>query len=238
MAHALGMDLTMWDGLAAHLAPRHPVLRYDHRGQGGSAAVSAAFGIEALVDDAARVVHEWGRGPVVFIGLSMGGLVGQGLAIRHPTLVRALVLANTAAVFAPAGRAGLDERAALVRAGGMAAVAAATLERFVSAPCRAAQPALAAQVLQQLLRAEPTGYAATCEAIRDADWLAALPALRCPALVISGELDPGTTPAMGQQIADAMVGAQHRRLAAAHLSVLEQPQAFAAAVDELLAGLA
>jgi len=238
MSHALGMDLTMWDALAAHLAPQHPVLRYDHRGQGGSAAVAGAFDMAALVDDAARVITEWARGPVLFIGLSMGGLVGQGLAIRHPALVRALVLANTAAVYPAPAQAGLLERAGAVRAGGMAAVAEATLERFISAAGRAARPALAAAVRAQLLRAEPAGYAATCEAIAAVDWRAGLAAICCPTLVISGALDAGSTPAMGQAIADAIPGARHVVIdAAAHLSVLEQAPAFSAAVDGLLAGL-
>ena len=238
LSHALGMDLTMWDGLAAHLAPRHPVLRYDHRGQGGSAAVPAPFGIAELVADAARVIGEWGHGPVLFIGLSMGGLVGQGLAIAHPALLRGLVLANTSAGFAAAGREGLLQRAQAVRSGGMAAAADATLARFISAEGRARRPELAAAVRAQLLRADAAVYAATCEAIAPADHLAALGRIACPTLVLSGALDAGTTPAMGQQIADAVPGAVHQVIdAAAHLSVLEQPAAFAAAVDGLLARL-
>ena len=235
MSHALGMDLTMWDALAAHLAPRHPVLRYDHRGQGGSAATTAPFGIDDLVADAARVVTEWGRGPVVFIGLSMGGLVAQGLAIRHPALVRGLVLANTAAAYPASTRAAYADRAAAVRRGGMAAVADAMLLRFISEGGRARQPAVAAAVRAQLMRADAEGYAATCEAIAAVDWQAGLGRIACPVQVISGALDPGSTPAMGQQISDAIPDAQHVVVAAAaHLSVLEQPAAFAAAVDGLL----
>ena len=238
LSHALGMDLTMWDSLAAHLAPRHPVLRYDHRGQGGSAALAAPFGMAELVADAARLITEWGHGPVLFIGLSMGGMVGQGLAIAHPALLHGLVLANTTAAFAPAGRAGLMQRAQAVRRGGMAAVAEATLERFISAESRARRPELAAAVRAQLLRADAAGYAASCEAIAPADHLCALGRIACPTLVISAALDPGSTPAMGQQIADAVPGAVHQVIdSAAHLSVLEQPAAFAAAVDGLLARL-
>jgi 3-oxoadipate enol-lactonase len=239
LSHALGMSLAMWDGLAAHLAPRHAVLRYDHRAQGGSAPVAAPFGIDDLVDDAARLVREWGQGPVVFVGLSMGGLVGQGLAIRHPALVRALVLANTAAVYPPAARDGLLQRAALVRSGGMAPIVESTVERFISAAGRAAQPALAEAVRARLRGADPAGYAASCEAIQGADWLEQLRNVGCPTLVISAAQDPGATPAMGQQIADQIPASRHLLIdGAAHLSVLEQPQAFADAVDGLLAALA
>jgi 3-oxoadipate enol-lactonase len=180
LSHALGMRLEMWDGLAAALAPQHPVLRYDHRGQGGSAAVRAAYTVDDLVDDAARVITAWGRGPVVFVGRTMGGLVGQGLGIRYPHLVRGLLLANTAAVYADAGRAGLAQRAAAVRAGGMAAVAEGVLERFLSDATRASQPALASSVRADLLRADAEGYALAALAIQPADWLGGLGQIRCP----------------------------------------------------------
>lgn len=237
MSHALGMDLTMWDALAAQLAPRHPVLRYDHRGQGGSAAVRSGYGIDALVDDAARLVTEWGRGPVVFVGLSMGGLVGQGLAIRHPTLVKGLLAANTAACYPEPNRQGLAQRADAVRAGGMAAVADAVVERFLAPGTRADQPELAAAVRAQVLQADAAGYAEACLAIRAADWRAQLPSIRCPVQVVAGGLDLGSTVAMAQEIVDGVPCAQLSVLDAAHLSVLEQPQAFSAALAGLLARL-
>ena len=235
LSHALGMRLEMWDGLAAALAPQHPVLRYDHRGQGGSAAIRAAYSLYDLVDDAARLITEWGRGPVVFIGLSMGGLVGQGLGIRYPHLVRGLVLANTAATYPEAGRASLAQRAAAVRTGGMAAVADGVLERFLSDATRASQPALAADVRSALLRADAEGYALAALAIQGADWLPALGGIRCPVQVVAGAQDAGSTVAMAQAIADGIPGAQLSVLDAAHLSVLEQPAGFWQALQQLLA---
>ena len=88
LSHALGLDVHMWDELAARLAKNMTVLRYEHRGHGGSAVPPGPYTIEQLVDDAARVIREWGRGPVAWIGLSMGGMVGQGLAILHPELLQ------------------------------------------------------------------------------------------------------------------------------------------------------
>ncbi len=237
MSHALGMSLAMWDELAAHLAPRHPVLRYDHRGQGGSAPVDEPYGIDALVDDAARLIREWGRGPVVFVGLSMGGLVGQGLAIRHPELVRGLLLADTAAVFPAAGREGLDQRAEAVSAGGMARIVDAVVERFLCAATRTTRPALVAAVRSQLLGADPAGYAAAARAIRDADFSAGLANLRCPVRLVAGEHDVGTPPALTEAIARAIGAAPLAVLPTAHLSVLEAPEAFAAEVDALIATL-
>lgn len=240
MSHALGMGLSMWDGLAASLAADHPVLRYDHRGQGANPPVEQAYGIDALVDDAARAITEWGRGPVVFIGLSMGGLVGQGLARRYPQLLRGLVLANTTAGFDEAGAQALRERAQTVRGGGMAEVVDATLARFLSAEARFEQSELASAVRSQLLQAHAPGYAHAAEAIaqaQQADWLPALAQVPCPTLVISGEHDPGCPPEVGQALADAIPGARHTVLPAAHLSVLECPQPFAEAVRALLASL-
>jgi 3-oxoadipate enol-lactonase len=234
LSHALGMRLEMWDGLAATLAQACPVLRYDHRGQGGSAAVRTPYGVDDLVDDAARLIREWGRGPVVFVGLSMGGLVAQGLAIRHPDLVRGVLLANTSAAFAPAGRDGLQQRAQAVRADGMAAVADATLERFLSAGFRALRPEAAAAVRGDLLLADAEGYALAALAIAPANWSADLDRIRCPVQVVAGAQDPGATVAMAQQIVDAVPGAQLRVLNAAHLSVMEQPADFAAALQALL----
>ncbi len=238
LSHALGMRLEMWDGLAAALAPRHPVLRYDHRGQGGSAALQAPYNLDALVDDAARVITEWGQGPVVFVGLSMGGLVAQGLGIRYPQLVRGLLLANTAATYGDAGRAGLAQRAAAVRAGGMAAVADAVRDRFLSEASRASQPALAASVRADLLRADAEGYALAALAIEPADWRAALGQISCPVQVVAGAHDAGSTVAMAEAIASAIPGAQLSVLEAAHLSVLEQPAGFWAALQQLLARVA
>ncbi len=238
LSHALGMRLEMWDSLAAALAPQHPVLRYDHRGQGGSAAVRAPYSVDDLVDDAARVIAEWGRGPVVFVGLSMGGLVGQGLGIRYPHLVRGLLLANTAAVYPESGRAGLAQRAAAVRSGGMAAVADGVLERFLSDATRASQPALAAAVRADLLRADAEGYALAALAIQQANWLGGLGQIRCPVQVLAGALDAGSTVAMAQAIASGAPDGQLSVLDAAHLSVLEQPNGFFAALQSLLARVA
>jgi 3-oxoadipate enol-lactonase len=235
MSHALGLDLHMWDGLAAALAPHHPVLRYDHRGQGGSAVPARPYTMDQLVDDAARVVHEWGRGSVVFIGLSMGGMVAQGLAIRHPQLVRGLVLANTAAQYPAAAQPIWADRIAAVQAGGMAAIADMGVERYLAPATRAARPELAAAVRAQLLRADAQGYVASCEAIRDVNWGAGLEKITCPTAVLCGSDDLGTTPAMNKAIAQAVPGASYTEFAgAAHLSVAEAPQAFEAAVRALL----
>lgn len=227
LSHALGLDLTMWDGLAHELRETHPLLRYDHRGHGGSAPAIEPYALDALVDDAARLVDEWGRGAVAFVGLSMGGMVGQGLAIRHPDKVRALVLANTTARYPEVARSAWAERIAAVQQGGMAAVADLVVERYHAAAWRAAHPARAAALKEALLRCEPRSYAAACRAVAGVDWLDRLHEIRCPTLVIAGTADTGATPEMAQQIAERIAGARLETLDAGHLSVAEQPEAFA-----------
>lgn len=239
LAHALGLDHTMWDDLALRLAAAgHPVLRYDHRGQGGSALGAGPGSMDALVDDAARVLTEWGAGPVVFIGLSMGGMVGMELAARHPQQVRALGVANSTARLASGADAVWRERMAAVRAGGVEALADATMERFFTAAWRKSRPTEVARWREVLTRTDPAGYLAACEAVMGLDAERALSAIACPVLVIAGAHDTGTTPQMSDAIAAGLPGGARRiTLDAAHLSALEQPDAFAAAVLDWLGSL-
>ena len=235
LSHALGLDQRMWDGLAATLAPHHAVLRYDHRGHGGSAVPPGPYTMDELVDDAARVVREWGRGPVVWVGLSMGGMVGQGLAIRHPTLVRGLVIANSSARYPDAAKSMWAERIAKVERGGLAAIADMVIERYFSPAFRAEHADAVAAYRAQLLRTDPAGYAATCPAVRDVDWLDRLAEVHCPTLVIAGRQDIGAPVAMSEAITQRIGGAELVVIeAASHLSVVEQPAAFEAALDRFL----
>ncbi|WP_348752553.1 alpha/beta fold hydrolase [uncultured Aquincola sp.] len=227
LSHALGLDLHMWDGLAAELGKSHPVLRYDHRGHGGSAVPEAAFTMDDLVDDAARLIREWGRGPVLFIGLSMGGMVGQGLAIRHPELVKGVVLANTTSQYPDAAKTAWVQRIETVKAGGMAAVADMVVQRYLHEDHRQAHPAQAEALRSRLLRTSAQGYAAACAAVMSVDWQARLGEVKAPTLVIAGARDAGATPAMAQAIAEQVPGAQLEVLAdASHLSVQETPAEF------------
>lgn len=235
LAHALGVDLHMWDGLAAALAPDHEVLRYDQRGHGGSAVPPGPYTQEQLVDDAARLIREWGRGPVVFVGLSMGGMVAQGLAVRHPELLRGVVIANSSAQYPAEARAAWAQRIAAVQQQGLAAIADATMERWFTPAFRAAQPATVERHRQTILRGSVAGYLGACHAIAAVDWLDALPQVKAPALVIAGTQDAGAPPAMSEAIASRIPGARLELLETAHLSVAEQPQAFEALLRAFIA---
>jgi 3-oxoadipate enol-lactonase len=213
-------------------------MRYDHRGHGGSAVPAGPYAIDDLVDDAARVIREWGRGPVVFVGLSMGGMVGQGLAIRYPELLRALVLANTTSQYPPEAQPMWAQRIAAVEAGGLEAIADAVLERYFSAAHRASHAEEVAACRRTLLRSDPRGYVACCHAVRAVDWLDRLGSIRCPTLIIAGALDVGAPVAMSQAMAERIPGSQLVVIdEASHLSVAEQPAQFAQHLQRFLAGL-
>lgn len=235
LSHALGLDHTMWSAWAATQAGRRPVLAYDHRGHGRSPMTNGPLTMHTLVDDAERLVEQWQRGPVVWLGLSMGGMVGQGLAIRRSDLLCGLVLAHTTAVYPSAARLAWAQRIAAVNGGGMAAVADLVTQRYLNDAFRAAHPDATAGLRRQLLDNDPAGYVANCQAVADVDWLDALHRIACPTLVLAGALDVGATPAMAQAIQQRVAGARLEVIDnASHLSPLEQPDAFQHAVHDFL----
>jgi 3-oxoadipate enol-lactonase len=168
----------------------------------------------------------------------MGGMVGQGLAVRYPELLRGVVLANTTARYPEAARPVWATRIGSVEQGGMAAVADAVVERYLHADYRATHPAEAAALRAKLLRADPAGYVAACHAVAGVNWLERLSTVRTPALVIAGARDAGATPEMAKAIAERIAGAELAVLEdASHLSVAEQPERFAELVQRFLAKL-
>ena len=194
------------------------------------------YSMDDLVDDAARLIREWGRGPVVWVGLSMGGMVGQGLAVRHPELVKALVLANTSSKYPEAAAAVFAQRVQAVQTGGMAAIVDSVLERYFSAAFRAGQPEAVAAARATVLRCDTAGYAACCQAVGGVDWLGRLNTIKCPTLIIAGALDVGAPVAMSQAMQERIPGAELVVFDdASHLSAAEQPVLFAQHLQRFLA---
>lgn len=238
LSHALGCDSSMWDALATSLADDYRVVAYDHRGHGHSETPPGPYTIADLADDAARLVQEATDQPVVFIGLSMGGMVAQELALRHPALVRALVIANSTGGYPDEAQAMWQQRIDTVRAQGMAGIVEGVLGRYFSDAFRAQQAGTVARFRRRLLATAADGYLACCEAVRRVDTLGRLPQLMVPALVLAGEADVGTPVAFSQSIVERLPGARLAVLpGAAHLSVVERPAEFGAAVRSFLAAL-
>lgn len=231
LSHALGCDLSMWDGLAKLLASDCRVIAYDHRGHGSSDASDGLYSMAELADDAARLLRELDTGPVVWVGLSMGGMVGQELALRHPALVRALVLANTTSGYPQAAREVWEQRIVTVRERGIEAIADAVMARYFHDDFRARKAGTVAGFRRRLVTTDAMGYVGCCNAVGKVDTTARLGQIGVPALVIAGELDQGTPVAMAQALADGIPGASLTVLKeASHLSAVEQPEGFDTAV--------
>jgi 3-oxoadipate enol-lactonase len=196
-ASSLGTTHAMWEPQALALKSEFRVLRYDHRGHGGSPAPPGPYTIDDLAGDAIALLDELGIERVTFVGLSIGGAVAVTAALRAPERFERLVLASTAARFGPPEQ--WQERAATVRAEGVEAVADAALERWLTPE---APEALRERLRAMLVSTPSEGYAACCEALGGYDARGRLGELAMPVLAIAGDGDPTTPPAALQAIVD------------------------------------
>ena len=241
LSHALGCDLTMWDGVTAALKNRYTVLRHDHRGHGQSEAAAGPYTLDLLADDVAGLIKEQGGGPVHFVGLSMGGMTAQALAARHPQLLKSIVVANAAMFYDDAARAMWQARVHTVQAQGVTAISDGAMQRWFTPEFRADEAGGGARKVAALRRVLETtdaaAYAASCEAVSRIDFRASNGAIQCPTLVIAGTRDEATPVAMSEAICASIKGAQLRTLPAAHLSAVEQPEAFADLLERFFESL-
>lgn len=231
LSHSLATTLHMWQPQMQALSQHFTVLRYDTRGHGLTAAPPAPYTLEQLADDAHALLQHLGVARSHWLGLSMGGMVGQMLALRQPHLLHRVVLADTTGQVPPAGAQIWADRVVTARAQGMQAVVQPTLSRWFTDTFHAAHPLLMEHIGAMIASTPLEGYAGCCAAIATTNTLEALKQQRSPALVIVGEQDQGTPPAAARALAQHWPGAQLVLLPdAAHLSNMEQPDAFNAAV--------
>jgi len=233
-AHALGMDLRLWDRVIALMPQDLRLIRYDARGHGLSDCPPAPYAMGALIRDAERLIEALGVRDCVFVGLSMGGMVAQGLAVKRLDLVRALVLSNTAAkIGTPQIWA---ERLDLVRKDGIEALADATMERWFS---RAFCTGPEVRVWRDRLTASPVeGYIGCGSAVAGADFLTPTSGLTLPTLAIAGSEDGSTPPDLVRETADLIRGSRfHLIRGAGHLPPVDKPAEFGAAVTGFLADI-
>ena len=234
LASSLGTTHAMWDPQMPALGERFRVLRFDTRGHGDSPAPPGPYSIAELGSDALELLADLGLERVSWCGLSLGGMLGMWVASEQPARLERLVLACTSAHFPPPEM--WDERAQDAREKGMAALAEASLDRWLTPEFRDERPHVA-DWLRAMVAATPgEGYASCCEAIRDMDQFERLPRIAAPTLVIAADDDPSTPPAVHvQPIADAIPGARMTVLEGArHLANVEQPDAFTRAMLEHL----
>lgn len=233
LSHPLGLDHGMWDAQAADLAAHFRVIRYDSRGHGASTVTAGDYTVERLARDVLALADALAIREFAFCGLSLGGMVGQWLAVHASERVTHLVLANTTArVSDPAA---MEARRKAVLDGGMSAVADVVLSRFfLPASIHRNLPVVAA-ARRTVLATSPVGYAACCAAIRDVDQRDALARITTPTLIISGDHDVSMPwDSHSGMLASSIQAATVVRLPTAHVSNLEQPRSFSAALFRFL----
>ena len=228
LGNSLSSNMAMWEPQMPALKERYRVIRYDHRGHGRSAAPFGPYSMDRLGQDALAIMDALGIARAHWCGLSMGGMTGMWLLTHAPHRIDRAVLANTAAHMGPADL--WNGRIRTATRGGMAALLDGTLQRWFKPGFAEREPATIAEVRAMILGTPVAGYQGCCAAIRDMDQRESIRAIRAPVLVIIGAHDPATTPAAGRLIADAIPGAGSVTLDGAHLSNLEQPEAFTRSV--------
>ena len=228
LCHSLGTSLSLWD---RQIEGWHSyrVLRYDVRGHGQSAVTPGAYSIAAHAADFLGLLDALDIERVDFCGVSLGGLIGQWLGAHAPTRIRRLVLANTAARIGTVDT--WNARIAAVHDPGMSVIARGAIGRWFTAPFIAREPAVAAAFQQTLASMSPEGYAASCAAIRDADFRPLAHDIAQPTLVVAGQHDVVTTPDDATWLAQHIPNATMVTLPAAHLSNVEASAPFNAAVQ-------
>ena len=232
LSHSLGCDHTMWDLQAIDLGEYFQVLRYDIRGHGASDVAPGEYTVEALGRDALAIMDALEIEHFAFCGLSLGGMIGQWLALNAAGRLTALVVANSSA--RPDAK-GMEQRRKTVLASGMSAVADTVMARFFSPRLLEATPPVVAGTRRVLLATDPTGYAGCCAAVRDTDFVDQLGNIKAHTLVISSETDASLPwKGHGELLASKIRHTRVVKLKTAHLSNLEMPRSFSAALHAFL----
>ncbi|MDP5348952.1 MAG: 3-oxoadipate enol-lactonase [Paracoccaceae bacterium] len=230
-ANSLGTDLRLWDQVLPLLPQVLKYIRYDKRGHGLTELTPAPYSMGTLVRDVERLMDHLAVKDALFVGLSIGGMIAQGLAVKRMDLVRAMVLSNTGAKI---GQPAMwDDRIAAVKAGGIEALADSIMERWFSAPFRKTAEFHAWR--NMLVRQPAEGYTGCSAAISGTDFYTPTSGLRLPTLGIAGSDDGSTPPDLVRETVDLIPGSQfHLIRKAGHLPCVEQPEEYAAVLTRFM----
>lgn len=233
VANSLMANGSMWDGNITALADRYRVLRYDKRGHGGSGLSTGPYTIAQLADDAIGLLDALGIQKAHFMGLSIGGMIGQQLGARYPERVLSLSLCNTASEMPP--RSLWEERFEIARTQGIAGLVDGTIQRWFTAPFIERAPQEIEKVRQMILGTNVDGYMACGSAVRDMAQSTMLLKIKTPTLVLAGRNDPACTVDQGTVLNRLIDGSRMVIIEeAAHLSNIEQPEAFNKTVRQFI----
>jgi 3-oxoadipate enol-lactonase len=235
LSHSLSTNLLMWNPQIDALNPYLQVLRYDTRGHGATEAPSGSYTLELLAEDVIGLLDALGMDRVHFVGLSMGGMIGQCLGLNHPHRLMSLVLCGTASIIPAEAQPVWQERLDKVRKKGMAALSEETLERWFTPAFLRQNPPVVKLIREQILTTPVAGFIGCAEAIRRLNYLDQISGIKTPTLIMVGEDDPGTpvsaSEAMHERITDSTLVVLP---SARHLSNVEQTAPFNAALLKFL----
>ena len=234
-SNSLATNLGMWKEQESALRNDFRILRYDKRGHGRSAPVEGPYTFDDLIGDVVGLWDHLGVEKSYVVGLSIGGMTAQGLALNHGGRIAATVMANTTAHCSHDFHAAFEGRVAAVADGGMEAVVDSTIERWFSESYRASGSDWLDDVRTMIRTTSVAGYTGCARAIQGLAYLDELTSLDHPVLLIAGSQDPATTPADMRLMHERISGSRYVELDAAHLSNIERSSAFTAAVREFLA---
>ncbi|MCK4988783.1 MAG: 3-oxoadipate enol-lactonase [Desulfobacterales bacterium] len=238
LSHSLACSLVMWNPQLDSLESKFKVLRFDTRGHGDSDAPEGNYTLELLAADAVALLDVLGIDAVHFVGLSMGGMIGQNLALDHGDRLKSLALCDTAAIMPDEVQPIWQQRIAAAREKGLQDQVDETLERWFTPEYLSQNFPPVEMIRQQILATPVAGYIGCSEAIRDLDNLKRLSEINIPTLIIVGEEDPGTPVAASEAMQERIDGSKLVVLSAArHLSNIEQSGAFNAALMDFLLNL-
>lgn len=232
-SNSLGSDFRIWQEIVPSFADRYRAVLYDKRGHGLSDAPHSPYTIDDHADDLLALLDHLGIEATALVGLSVGGMIAQRIAVKTPQRVRALVLCDTAArIGTPESWA---ERIAAVESSGIESIADAVMQRWFTPGFRTSRPDDCAGWRNMLVRTPAQGYAGTCAAIRDADLIADAARIAVPTLCIVGDQDGSTPPDLVRRTADLIAGARFEVVeSAGHIPCIEQPATTARLIDRHL----
>lgn len=231
-ANSLGTDLRMWDKILPLLPKGLRIVRYDKRGHGLTDCPPGPYAMGQLVTDAERLLDHLGVRESLFVGLSVGGLIAQGLAVKRPDLMRAMVLSNTGAKIGTHEM--WQQRIDAIRQGGIEAISGAILERWFSKTFRGRDEF--AGWRNMLVRQPAEGYVGVATAIAGTDFYTTTAALSLPTLAIAGSEDGATPPDLVRETAALIEGSRFELMRGpGHLPCVEAPDAYAGLLTDFLA---
>jgi len=219
--------MVMWNPQLTSLEAHFQVLRHDMRGHGDSEAPEGAYTLELLAEDAVSLLNALDIDAVHFVGLSIGGMIGQGLDLNHTDRLKSFTLCDTSAIMPAEAQTILQERIDAARANGMEDQVDGTLERWFTPQYLEENPPEVEMIRKQIAATPLAGYLGCSEALGGLNYLEQLPEIKLTTLIMVGEEDPGTPVAASEAIHERIVGSQLVILPSArHLSNIEQADAF------------